>query len=314
MISLLQLMDETPRNHIFSVSCYCGHVRVWTRPQGKGISMIGRLLILLVEDEDVVREIACQALLDAGFDVLEAASALEAFDIIRKRQDLDILFTDIRLGSGPDGWAVADAFREANPDKPILYASGFPAGGSRRISNALFFPKPYNIGKVEAALRVLAKHSGGDRIPPALEVLSAGTRLVRLTYMSRPTSAQFSPGGYDGLFDLAAQCQRLNMGSGLTGALICSATSFIQVLEGEEAPLMAALARISRDSRHDDIRIFELTVAPERLFPNWAMHFSQAEDLPPDLLWRCVESFKHPGPEHAPLLIETLKHSVRMAA
>lgn len=79
--------------------------------------------ILLVEDDLIIQLVLETYLQEAGFTVITAASGREALDIIAVTP-LGAIFTDIRLGSGADGWDVADGARQRFPDIPVLYMTG----------------------------------------------------------------------------------------------------------------------------------------------------------------------------------------------
>lgn len=270
--------------------------------------------ILVVEDEEDLRDAAVMSLRDFGFLVVEARNASEALQFIRDVPDLDAVFTDIHLGVGPDGWAVAQAFSEARPNKPVIYASGHAPGAAHRVSNSLFFPKPYRLAKVAAALRTVLVAPARYSQTPTASAGARDRRLTRLVYMSHATDLALEPDAVAAVEKLRAQSGRNNTADGLTGALLIGPTYFIQVLEGEHTPLFGALARISHDQRHKEMRIFELALASHRLFGEWAMHVSTAEAVDPVLLWHCVESFRHPSPLAATVLVEALTQSLRTAA
>jgi CheY-like chemotaxis protein len=63
------------------------------------------------------------------------------------------VFTDIQLAGALTGWDVAEQFRAADPDVPIIYASGNAADRSRSVSNSIFLNKPYRPDDVVAACR-----------------------------------------------------------------------------------------------------------------------------------------------------------------
>ncbi|RZL18054.1 MAG: response regulator, partial [Sphingomonas sp.] len=62
-----------------------------------------RSIILVVEDEPLLRMFASDMVEDAGYSVVEAANATEAVSILEKRTDIRIVFTDIDMPHGIDG-------------------------------------------------------------------------------------------------------------------------------------------------------------------------------------------------------------------
>lgn len=273
-----------------------------------------RFRILVVEDEAAIREAVCDQLAAGSFDVVEAGSGAEALARLEGVPPVDALFTDIRLGPGPDGWDVALAFRTARPDGPVVYASGYAPGEPRRVGNSLFFPKPYRPSKIAAALRIML---GPAATPPGSVAAvpgPPGSRLTRLTYMSRPTKRALEPSFSEAMARLSRQSQARNRLADLTGALIVSEGWFIQTIEGGHAPLIETLGRINQDPRHEDMRVFEIATTSTRLFESWAMHVGTQDAIDPELVWRCVESFRNPTPAAAAVLLEALTQSARLAA
>lgn len=113
------------------------------------------LRVLVVEDEPMVREIAVQELIDAGYEVVEAASGDEALGRIGAEPRIDVLFTDIRMPGATDGWQLAERFRAAQPNLLVLYATGF-AASQTPVTGSLFFRKPYKMSQVIWGIRALA--------------------------------------------------------------------------------------------------------------------------------------------------------------
>ena len=83
-----------------------------------------RELILVVDDEEIVRNFSIEALGELGYAVVSAAGAAEAMAIIAERPDIDLLFTDIVM---PDvnGRRLVDMVRPLRPDLPVLYTTGY---------------------------------------------------------------------------------------------------------------------------------------------------------------------------------------------
>lgn len=115
--------------------------------------------ILVVEDEPDVRTVAARFLSAVGYHVVAAASAREALDLLIANPDVDLLFSDVVLGSGMDGTELAREARRIRPELPILLASGYPGPGDRQreAPDEIFelLPKPYRRGQLTSAIRRL---------------------------------------------------------------------------------------------------------------------------------------------------------------
>jgi two-component system, response regulator PdtaR len=110
-----------------------------------------------VEDEFLIRVIAVEALLDAGFVVLEAAHADDALALLQSRAtDIHALFTDVQMPGDMDGVMLAHETSRCWPWIGLLITSGdahlvqtaLPAG-----SHSL--PKPYEMDHVVWHIRAL---------------------------------------------------------------------------------------------------------------------------------------------------------------
>ncbi|HTB01098.1 MAG TPA: response regulator [Bradyrhizobium sp.] len=115
-----------------------------------------RLLVLLVEDEFLLRMNAVEMIEEAGFDVVEAGNAAEAIAILESRSDIRVIFTDIQMPGSMDGLKLAAAVRGRWPPIKIIATSGryviregdLPEGG-------VFLSKPYTSDRISIALREL---------------------------------------------------------------------------------------------------------------------------------------------------------------
>jgi PAS domain S-box-containing protein len=81
--------------------------------------------ILVVEDEPALRAYAVEALRDLGYRVLEAADGQGALSVVEQHPEIDLLFTDVVLGGGMNGRALADEVTRRNPKLPVLYTTGY---------------------------------------------------------------------------------------------------------------------------------------------------------------------------------------------
>jgi len=115
-----------------------------------------RPVVLIVEDELLLRMNAVDMIEAAGFEVVEAANADEAIEILEARRDIGVVFTDIQMPGSMDGLKLACAVRGRWPPIKIVATSGhigvaqtdLPEGGR-------FLPKPYSPGQVMDVLREL---------------------------------------------------------------------------------------------------------------------------------------------------------------
>lgn len=102
----------------------------------------GRRVVMLVEDEWLVRMDMADALDRAGWIVVEAGSGEEALSLLGTELRIDLLVTDIRLLGTMDGWDVAEAFRAVHPLIGVIYATANPAVEDRLVPRSVFLPKP----------------------------------------------------------------------------------------------------------------------------------------------------------------------------
>jgi PAS domain S-box-containing protein len=114
--------------------------------------------ILVVEDNDDVRAVAVRQLTELGYDVVEAANAKHALEILAKDGSIDLLFTDVIMPGGMTGDALAREARKLRPALKALFTSGFAqaaiqsAGEVNEIPSGSMLSKPYR--KHELAQRV----------------------------------------------------------------------------------------------------------------------------------------------------------------
>lgn len=113
-----------------------------------------RPVVLIVEDDSLLRMDAVDMIVAAGFEAVEAANADQAIDILEARRDIAVVFTDIQMPGSMDGLKLARAVRGRWPPIKIVATSGLvnvretdlPEGGR-------FLPKPYSPIQVAGMLR-----------------------------------------------------------------------------------------------------------------------------------------------------------------
>jgi two-component system, response regulator PdtaR len=117
---------------------------------------VERPVVLVVEDDSLIRMGAVEMIEVGGFHVVEAANADEAIAILEVRSDITVVFTDIQMPGSMDGLKLAAAIRWRWPPIKIVATSGLvdvrkadlPRGGR-------FLPKPYSSTEIVGALREL---------------------------------------------------------------------------------------------------------------------------------------------------------------
>ena len=116
-----------------------------------------RPVVLVIEDEPIMRMMALDLVEDAGFEAVEASSPDDAVRLLEARPDIRIVFSDIDLGVGTDGLKLARAIRDRWPPVEIVMTSGKVRPGAHDLPvRGRFFEKPYRRDEVTAALLELA--------------------------------------------------------------------------------------------------------------------------------------------------------------
>ncbi|MGX4643849.1 histidine kinase famiy protein [Massilia sp. SYSU DXS3249] len=118
----------------------------------------GKQRILVVEDNEDVRELAESMLGEAGYAVVSAPSGEQALRMLESGDEIDLVFTDVLMPGGMNGLQLADKVRMHRPDTPILITTGYmdelPAASPSRPLDIL--GKPYRqedlLSRVKALL------------------------------------------------------------------------------------------------------------------------------------------------------------------
>lgn len=91
-------------------------------------------LVLVVEDETLIRMSTVEAVQSAGFDVLEAATGEQALDLLAKGHPISIVLTDIEMPGPVDGYELAECIHEYWPAVRVVFMSGRIGGQDRWVS------------------------------------------------------------------------------------------------------------------------------------------------------------------------------------
>jgi two-component system cell cycle sensor histidine kinase/response regulator CckA len=142
--------------HIPDASEVQAKVEAEARPAAVA-DMTGRGTILLVEDEEAVRNFGARALRARGYTILEATNGAEALEIIEKDPDaIDVIVSDVVMPE-MDGPSLLSALVKAGRSYPFIFASGYAEDAFRRnLPEGIdfgFLPKPYSLKQLIEAVK-----------------------------------------------------------------------------------------------------------------------------------------------------------------
>ncbi|MBN45705.1 MULTISPECIES: hybrid sensor histidine kinase/response regulator [unclassified Methylophaga] len=108
----------------------------------------GQQTILVVEDNDLVRQYALSQLRDAGYQVLAAADGNQALNWLASVQQIDLLFTDVLMPGGLTGYELAQKAKQLRNNLPVLFTSGYTekvlTEEQRQNGSIAILNKPYH--------------------------------------------------------------------------------------------------------------------------------------------------------------------------
>ncbi len=118
--------------------------------------LTGTARILLVEDEDAVRTFSSRALLNKGYEMLEAESGEDALSVMAEQEDkyIDLLITDVIMPN-MDGPTLAQRMRQDSPGLKIIFISGYTEEKLKEHmgENIWFLPKPFTLKQLAAKVK-----------------------------------------------------------------------------------------------------------------------------------------------------------------
>ena len=125
-------------------------------------------VVLVVEDEMVLRMRAVDIVEDAGFVPVEAVSADEAMRILESRDDISLLFTDIQMPGSMDGLKLAHAAHTRWPHIKIILVSGqIAVTDEDKPDDSEFFPKPLEVQQMVCELQGMVG-TGALKVMPSI--------------------------------------------------------------------------------------------------------------------------------------------------
>ena len=115
-------------------------------------------LLLYVEDEILIQDLLVSELEDAGFRVIAGDNGDHALELLAEQAEhIYGLITDVNLGNGPDGWAVARRARELMSGMPVVYVSAASEHdwSSQGVPKSVMITKPFAAAQVIVAISSL---------------------------------------------------------------------------------------------------------------------------------------------------------------
>lgn len=129
--------------------------------------LTGSETILVVEDQEEVREVAVALLEDLGYTVIEAASGPEGLSALEANPQIDLMFTDIVMSGGMDGTQLAKAAAALRSHLPVVFTTGYAEeavlqeGEVKAATNLV--TKPYNRSELAMKIRAALEASKSRR-------------------------------------------------------------------------------------------------------------------------------------------------------
>lgn len=121
--------------------------------------------VLVVEDDENVRDVATMMLVDAGYRVITANSGPSGLNEFQKNPEIDLVFSDIIMPGGMTGIEMARKILDINPDMPVLLATGYTEKMLKdrieEMGNVLCIPKPYDTLKLPGMIDTLMRKKTG---------------------------------------------------------------------------------------------------------------------------------------------------------
>jgi len=113
----------------------------------------GQERILVVEDNDAIRQLALGQLARLGYLALEADGGAAALAVLKSDAPIDLLFTDVVMPGGISGHALAEEARRLRPGLKVLFTSGFPGALLIDAQGGRMIGKPYRMQELAVRIR-----------------------------------------------------------------------------------------------------------------------------------------------------------------
>lgn len=117
------------------------------------VAVVATRTVLVIDDEDLVRDVVARMIADLGYAALTASSGAAGLEIVT-HQPVDAVLVDLTMPN-MSGAEVIRALRERRPGLPIVLCSGFDRDGHGPVKADAYLPKPFRIEALERMLATL---------------------------------------------------------------------------------------------------------------------------------------------------------------
>jgi CheY-like chemotaxis protein len=141
--------------------CYEGNESILSVEQDNSVPLGTGEIVLVVEDEIVVRSLIVEVLGELGYETLEASDAQEAIPILESEQRINLMISDVGL-PGMNGRQLADFAQSRRPDLKVLLATGYAEGSNSSdylASNMEIITKPFAIDAIANKISEMLRSS-----------------------------------------------------------------------------------------------------------------------------------------------------------
>jgi DNA-binding NtrC family response regulator len=122
--------------------------------------------VLVVDDDEMVRSVFVEELIDAGYDVIDACDADDALIKLRQQGDVSIVLTDVRMPGAKDGVDLAQVVRSLDDMMPIIIMTGYAEDLGQRMKAidppVRLLQKPCRSAHLRNAVQELLQESGNS--------------------------------------------------------------------------------------------------------------------------------------------------------
>lgn len=114
-------------------------------------------VVVIAEDEAAIRDLISESLRQEHLCVLQAATGDAALDLMRGREKIDLLITDVNMsGSKIDGIELAEQIRVERPETKLLVMSGYPESQDAALEKGIpLLRKPFGLAVLVEKVREL---------------------------------------------------------------------------------------------------------------------------------------------------------------